>query len=26
LRATLDNAVIVRPDGTREKVSDRKKQ
>ena len=25
LRATLENSVIVRPDGTREKVSDRKK-
>lgn len=25
LRATLQNTVIVRPDGTREKVSERKK-
>lgn len=26
LRATLQNTVIVRPDGTREKLSDRKKK
>ena len=26
LRATLDHSVIVRPDGTRERVSDRKKE
>ncbi len=26
LRATLDNSVIVRPDGTKEKVSDRAKK
>ena len=26
LRSTLQNTVIVRPDGTREKVSERKKQ
>ena len=26
LRASLDNSVIVRPDGTKEKVSDRAKK